>query len=116
MNPTADDPSNFGSIPLPVLDQLLSGAVSSGNTELARQFRAAINRHGHVQTEELANCGRIFGRNEVIADANGLPIRNVTKYVGDIGATFGPFMGSATTGRLNTGLFTGENGPGARGF
>ena len=101
MNPTTDDPSNFATIPLPTLDTLLTGAVARGNTELARQFRAAMNRHGHVQTEELANSGKLWAHNETITDANNLPIRAVTRFVGDIGATFAPFMSGPITGRID---------------
>jgi len=97
------DVANFRKVPVQTLDFLLSDANARGLTEHARVLRAAINRsgNGHNQTQELANCGRLFPHNETIADHNGLPLRAVTRFTGDIAAFMAPFMSGATVGRID---------------
>lgn len=93
----------FHGVPVPTLDHLLSAANARGAAEHAQVLRAAIARSGagHHQTAELADSGRLFAHNEVIADGNNLPIRSVTRFTGDIGAFMAPFMSGATVAKLD---------------
>ncbi len=96
-----EEVANFAIAPLRVLDQLLEVHTRAGNTRTAGIIRDAQQHHGATQTTELAHCGRLFPHNETITDHNGLPIRAVTRFTGDIGAFMAPFMSGATIGRID---------------
>lgn len=79
----------------------------------AAVVRAAIERRGAVQTEELSRCGRLFPH-KVQLDPSGLGMRPAIAYTGDPAAWLAPFLLPGASGRMNVELFTGANSPGAK--
>jgi len=81
------------------LERLRDTYEARHDSASASNVRAAINRKGAVQTEELSNCGKLFPA-RVELDPSGLGTRPAIAYRGDCLAWMTPFMSPGRVGRI----------------
>ena len=79
----------------------------------ADQCRAAIERKGAVQTEEMARSGKLFSR-VIQLDDSGCNMRPAIMFTGDPAAWMTHFMSGARVGRICVEECTGANSVGAK--
>lgn len=93
---------------LVALETLRETYEARHDSQGAADVRAAIDRLGKVQTEELTNSGKLFAR-RVELDPSGLGTRPALQYVGDPMAWMSHFTSQGATARIDRGLFSGAN-------
>jgi hypothetical protein len=76
--------------------------IREGNTAKLDTVRAAIASKGPVQTDSLANCGKLYEHVvPVYGDtAKKMIVRQAVEYTGDIKAAFAPFLRQGTGCKL----------------
>lgn len=90
----------YGCFDLATLETLRDRYAARGDLAKAQEVRAAIGRHGAVQTLELSNCGKLFAH-ESARDNTG---RITTSWTGDNLAWMSAFMTGSRIGKVNVAL------------
>jgi hypothetical protein len=112
MNPNQARAELFVCLPIETLTQERAAALARRDTAAAQEFQAAIHQRSQSQTPDIANSGRLFEHVEQPSPTNGG--RFITRFTGDILATFGPFMQDGRGCRLNHNIGRGDDSPIAR--
>ena len=90
----------YSAFALQELETLRDRYVSRGDGARAAQVRDAITATGSKQTNDLANCGRLFAHDSARDNAG----RVTTSWTGDNGAWMRFFMTQGAVGKIDVAL------------
>jgi hypothetical protein len=107
------NPDDLGAFSLAQLESLRDRYEARKDWQTAGTVRAAIQRRGVVQTEELSRSGQLFAH-RVELDPSGLGMRPAIQYTGDPAVWMAPFVQAGVTGRIDAEQCTGANSPEAK--